>query len=591
MNLYVHLASFILGIALLPSVSHASTTVAVRNQVDFDSLSARLISLLQSGESDILVTLEPGVYVAKESHLSLSGIKCPDTSLRFYSSGVVIVPEGKEYRNGDLYMGDFSINNSWMNGFEDVKTWTDIRYADGLVEVLDEESKKCRLKSRETVSQRIDCQYSYILIPHWYRSSVYKIDKYENGYVYFIADDLVKSSSGKYNINDDYNRERSGIRYKLSNVETGENYLRVVNGIVRLPKGVDSAREGVVNRVLVINNCLFKLLEISGFEFCGNSFSESKAYITVRNTKCETVLIHNCSFTGMRGSVISVVASSNVRVENNSFKDCYSSGIKSNNASQGTVIKNNRFESMGKWMNNTWSIFCQGEDYQVSGNTLIDFGYGGVGTGVWYKGTKNNPCSGVIERNDLCYSDDYLANIDNFATMDSGAIYVQTKNDNVVIKNNYIHGYSGISSNRGIFCDDGAYNVQVYGNVVLGIENSSSIESRRVASVEKSITPESGIERSNINVVIRDNVVDRRIRFVGNEKRDNGCVKGRNYYLVYPGKIRPLPIYQNFSEKQKDVYIDVNAVTTDGRIKVSSSSRHALSHSSAWPILRSILTP
>lgn len=55
--------------------------------------------------------------------------------------------------------------------------------------------------------------------------------------------------------------------------------------------------------------------------------------------------------------------------------------------------------------------------------------------------------------------------------MDGGAIYLATKNAGSIVRNNYIHGFSGMKSNLGIFRDDGASNFELYGNYILCARN------------------------------------------------------------------------------------------------------------------------
>lgn len=98
--------------------------------------------------------------------------------------------------------------------------------------------------------------------------------------------------------------------------------------------------------------------------------------------------------------------------------------------------------------------------------------------------------------------------------MDSGAIYAYTQNDDTQIRNNFIHDYTGMKDNRGIFMDDGAINVTVRDNVIMRIANSWSIDSRRVADIENE--PGSQVQKANIGNTITNNKTDGRIRF---EKR------------------------------------------------------------------------
>ena len=77
------------------------------------------------------------------------------------------------------------------------------------MEITDFENKQCRLKCKESHFLNGDCNRAYILIPHWFKSSIYKIKKIEKGYIYFTAPDLAISYNKGYNVNDDYNYGKS----------------------------------------------------------------------------------------------------------------------------------------------------------------------------------------------------------------------------------------------------------------------------------------------------------------------------------------------------------------------------------------------
>ena len=76
----------------------------------------------------------------------------------------------------------------------------------------------------------------------------------------------------------------------------------------------------------------------------------------------------------------------------------------------------------------------------------------------------------------------FIADYQQYTLMDGGAIYISTRLDDVVIRYNYIHNVKGMKDNRGIFCDDGAKNLKIYGNVFYGIHNSYCVDSRLVES-------------------------------------------------------------------------------------------------------------
>ena len=512
----------ILAFFAIPACTDAKT-IRVRSQEDFDNLSRRVATVASTSPSSRLrIVFKSGTYVADDGQVLFSAIDRPDLKIRILGRSSVIIPRGREYRNGDRYDGVFDVNRSWMSSGVDVPIWSEVKYADGKVEVLDAENKQCRLKSTAPVPDIADTSDAYISIPHWYRSSIYKIDKIQDSYIYFTAPDLALSYNNGYNVNDDLNYGKKPIRYKLCNVGGEQGCFRIEDGMVRLPSGVSSVWEGDAYRFLEVRNCKLKSFELTGFEFRGSKYRDyaAPAVYFVR-TDFGSALISNCTFSGLRSQAVAVSASSNVTVKNCVFQDCYLGGVTSENRSLNTHVAENTFRSMGKRMENTFCVICRGENYRVSDNTMTDFGYGGIGVGVWYKHDKPAPCNGVVERNTLTFTPQYSASIDQHGIMDSGAIYVWTQNDGAVIRDNVIDGYSGMKDNRGIFCDDGAYNVTISGNTITGIANSYSIDSRRVQSVESA--QGSKVRRANVNNRVSGNVVDAPIRFEPREGSDNGC--------------------------------------------------------------------
>lgn len=572
---------FVCCLFVVTIVSACRTTIVVNNQTEFDGLQEKLTSSIKAGKKDVYVKLLPGTYVAKEKHIMLKNITAMDIKIQIKGKGAILIPSGSEYHDGDMYQGTFSVDNSWMSGTIDVETWSYIQYADGQVEILDATEKACRIKSKNLFPTNMDYSNAYIMIPHWFRSSVYKIDKIDQQYIYFVADDLKESSYGGYNVNDDFNYGKKNIRYKLCNVETRDDYLRVIDGRVHLPKNINTVWEGTTHQFLTIQDSKLASVEIAGIQIHGNAFAESNPAIYIKNSECKEIRIHHCGFYGMRGNVISVTASPNVIIDNNKFEGCYYYGIKSNNESTNTIVEKNHFASMGKRMSNTPCVRCQGTNFVVSDNTFVNFGYCGISTGIWYKSDKKQPCFGLIEKNNLCFDHDYLSHIDNYGIMDGGAIYIATKNDGSKVRYNYIHGFSGMKSNRGVFCDDGAYNIEIYGNVITSIVNSRCIDSRRMAKVESSKTPESDVDRANVNIVIRDNIVDGGIRFEGNEEPNNGCVMGTNYFLRMENAELPKNIIDNVSVEGENTTLNYTGEKR-GRVGLASESIRQLKKTSVW---------
>jgi hypothetical protein len=139
--------------------------------------------------------------------------------------------------------------------------------------------------------------------------------------------------------------------------------------------------------------------------------------------------------------------------------------------------------------------------------------------------------------------EDYIAHKEWYTLQDTGALYLWPKNDSVTVRNNYIHDIDGMLLNRGIFCDDGASHFRLYGNVVINIANSYSIDSRNC---------EKKFPGANEDNRMEGNIVDGPIKFEGSSKADNGCVVSGNVMLYKEGEEPPENIYSRLTTEKPD---------------------------------------
>lgn len=564
-----------------------ANTIFINNQNDFDNLKSHILKNISAGEKDIYVNFKRGTYTFKDNHIVISRVQACDTKIHIIGNGATLIPQGHTYHSGNVYEGIFTYDNSWMCGSKDVSIWTRIRYADNLVEIVNEKTKLCRLRSNIFINCSYESDLAYIQVTHWFQSSIYKIERIEGSYVYFTASDLSCSTlnSAGYNINDDFYFFKTNPRFRLCNVETYENVLKIKKGKVVLPNGCREVYEGKGSRFFTIQLSSLGEVDIIGLNFYGNKYQASTSYIYLLAVESKTINIRNCSFIGLHGNPISIVNTDNVSVEENSFMNCYYGGILSDNMSAHSKVKNNTFENMGLRLLNTFAVLCRGTDYYISGNTLHNYGSGGISVGDWSNYPHDKPSCGVVENNSLTFSQDYIKEIEKNGLMDSGAIYIWTKNDGAIIKNNVINGYSGAGGNKGIFCDNGSYGVSIIGNLIIGVANSYCITSRRVAIVEETRSPGTGIIASNINNEIRDNIVDGAINFVGHERPNNGCVIGDNYILLNIGQKMPVHSISNVKEDGNIIALEYKGTNNDC-IRISKQSYKTIKKSREWKMLK-----
>lgn len=447
--------------------------------------------------------------------------------------------------------------------------WADSFYdAKDVIEVVDEKTKTCRLTYNGDLKKLFGSDYKnfnlknrpvYINVTQWYKSNVYQVTDidFDNNTIDFICTDLTYNDSKKqWSINYDYIYSKAAQypKFRLSNFN-GQNTVNLTKGAngveIQYPKNVQAVHECTYTNFLYIKNCdCFKYVEIQNITFNGNALTsdavntnKNSALIFVEDsaigewkplllsaTLNGLLYIHKCKFENIYSNVITTYDVKGwTIIESNKFSKCWRYGIYalSRNVIHKTseaFIKDNSFDDCGLAYTNTFCVRCDCADYSIVSNTFHNYGYAGIASGTWYKTENEYLPNGSISYNKLQNDKNYIIPL-----MDSGAIYLHTKHDKVEVEQNTIKNYEGRKDNRGIFCDDGAYNFTLHDNTISNTPNSFSIDARRVASSD-SYCGELGANRSN---TIRENTFDNNIRFEGNVEYINndtlGCVLGTNY--------------------------------------------------------------
>lgn len=509
--------------------------IRVNNQRQFDDLSYRILDALQTGNRNIVVKFKRGTYFFEEEHLNFINLSYPDADISFEGKGVVVVPRGKLFKDGDTISSKVDGESCFVDlrNNQVVSPWGEMMYADSQVEIIDASNKICRVKCNALKGFSISHDnMAYLDLTRWCRCYQYKITKIEDGEIYFYAHDLALDDilgTKDYNVNYDYSLIRKNPRIRLCNV-TNKEKINVFDGKIRLSKGLKSVYLGDVTNFINIKNSQIHQLFFKGLSFIGNKSSE-KALIEINSLKTANIEFTDCRFVGQRGVIMRTNHTDNVSFYNNYVRDNYQWGIISGYWSANAYIANNTFINNGTGLSYARCVSCFGTDYYVGHNTFKNFGYCAVSVGLPYGSKMSFPSRGIVEYNHIFYGKKYFEEAWKHTIIDGGAIYVWTQNERAIIRYNYIHDYIGMDQNRGIFCDDGSHHVAVYGNIIINTPTYHSIGARRVAGTEKANNKISFSERNNIDNFIAYNLYDGTLRFVGHEQLPNGCIKGKNVIL------------------------------------------------------------
>lgn len=499
-----------------------SITINIKDQKEFDGIADSIRSHISKGVKSlcIYVNSEKTLFF-KERHIYLTGIKAEETSITIKGNMTNISAVGQDFTNKTSgiipYNEDITPNSCFITQEESrmIPINTGIKQTDELVQVVDPNKKLCRIKSNyysSSPNMRIQVTASFL-------SYICPILYIKKGYIYFIDENLEyrEQSGGYYSINHDYAFGKSYPRYRLFNIPSN-NTIFCKNNYLYLPKDTKHVHECSAKQFIRIVNCAFKELIITGLNFTGSKGPAPLLFI--HSTQTKSLEISNCHFKYIKGDILTLFSSTNINFHDNISSDCWRDAIIVYNDCKNINIFNNTFSDMGGMMQQQHVIFCQGENYHIYNNIFKDFSYCAIRVGVHYKTKMSSPCYGVIENNEIFYTKDYFNNARKHTLMDSGAIYVATQNTHTVIKDNYIHDYTGMAENRGIFCDDGAMNVKILRNIVENIPNSYTIDAWRAVTVDKYVP------NCNSNNSFSCNLLFGAYRFQG---RDGGkCYNTRN---------------------------------------------------------------
>lgn len=534
-------------------VCHAKTILEIKSQNDFDGLSTALKNYLSKGEKNIVVEFAKEKYYYKTLHVFFTDKQFPDVSIKFKGNGATIIAAGK-----DLIADSSAIQYMNGAGFIDAKgrdyeNYSRMFQSDSLVEILDVNSKLCRIHCPDLESVRnVDCTNAYIRLTSWFTSYLYRVSRIADSYVYFTADNLAPGYTqyGNYNVNYDYTVGKILPRFRLINIPLGGCE------IVSTPKGIaNKSTEQIIHQCeagyfLFFENSEFKCLSIEGFNIIGSR--ADSPIIRFRNFKAKRVLITESVMSAARGRVVYAEKTDNILINKCEFYDNYLDVICISNTCTNATIKDNLFYNNGKGVKNSFCIICRGGNYLITRNVIRNFNYGAIGVGVWHKSVEgSSPSFGVVECNHIYYTSDYVNDKASWTLVDGGAIYLWTKNDGAVIRHNFIHDYEGMGSNRGIYCDDGTNNCSVYGNIVLNIDNFRAIDLRRSKTIENATVG----QRSNENNHIFGNVFNNEFLFEGRDD-DSTSVKGGNTILVNSEASMPKMTVKNVIEESQDKILE-----------------------------------
>ena len=481
----------------MPLLLLLSVVLSVTAQQDFDRLNERIDSALVAGEKEVDVRIAPGTYYFRDGHLSLSGILAPDAVLRLSGDGAVLVGADDDgtYRFEKGYV-DLSAKRS-------VDVRQPVRRAKGWPVKCLFRRGVYKIRCDEPDLTRQQAENVKVILSQWYVGAVYPVVEIRRGFLYF-------------------RRDPSYLSGMWSELRFGRCLPRYI--LCTPPKRQD-LHACTVSGFLSMDSCRFSSVLVQGLSFLGNG--EGRSLLSIRDVQADSIVIRSCRFEGIRSQVASVEKTRHFYLKDNGFYHCYLGAVSSAPDTDDVVISGNQFVDNGLRMTNIPIVDCKGRSFRVSGNYFEDYAHSAIGIGVHFMDPVGLVTSGVVEENEICMSDRFRNQVPR-ELIDGGAVYIWTQNQEVSIRNNFIHDLDGPHGNKGIFADDGTVGVEIAGNLLLSVHGGRCIDLRKAHRVERKRN--SCIRRVNVRNRMEGNILDGRCR-IYIRKGDPDSFVGRNQEL------------------------------------------------------------
>lgn len=526
-------------------------SISIHSQKDLEGLTPQIIKAIKQGQTAIEVLIDAGVFKYDKVPLSLSDIDAGSVTISIKGNNTVLVAGGKDYENGGLITAP-SRNRIYLDdNLNLIDLFGEVVQAESPVEIIDQKEKLCRV----AVSQPF--KYSpgmRMQLSEWYKSPIYKVTEVKDGFVYFIANDLKYDKSKKcYNVQYDNTIASMNPRFRFIEVDKVRSYEGFIH-------------ECSVTQFAKLKHVKLKSLFISGISFIGGAKGD-EAFFSFQDVETEKISLSDCLFENMLSRIVNLKHTGHFVFKDNTVKNCYAGVFYSDQDCPEIIVKGNYFYRAEKGWTNSSCVVCYGVDFLIAGNVFEDVSYSSIRTGYHLSLGDEIVSKGVIENNDIFFGDEYYTHPEKYSLVDGGAIYIGTLTRLVIVRYNYIHNYRGTKSNRAIYCDDGAMNVKIYGNVISGITNAHSMFSWRSPRVNK-LYPE-----SNDGIDVYYNVIWGNYKF--EERPNSSCIHGKNLILYAEGEKAPENVLKNFAYKEKDLVFS-GVTLENGKMKIPEAAKQEL---------------
>lgn len=530
------------------------TIITINNQTDFDNLKNSIIDKLGEGYKTITIIFSDGDFYYENNHLDfeLSDYgDISDVSIIVTSNGkTTLIPKGKwysiedatEYENNRYVLpfdGDFDYNNMFIDASgNEMSMWDNIIYLNG-EDIIKVSDKHYKIKAPGIYENYVP-DSAYILMPRTYRNSWAKIEKIEDGYIYYYSEDNITAN-----------------RVLVVNVKT-ESGVNVNNGKIYIPFNIPKLYDCSASCFLRTSQKELKNIVISNLKFVGTKRSYGVGIISVYSGLSNSILLRNNKFINHRGEILRCISANLFNgcfCFNNTLENCYEYGLYS---ASTAVMQYNYLNRVGLLFGSALGcpqgISVTGINSYVTDNTIIDCGGIGIALSCRLEGQNYS----IAERNTIKYTDDFYKNPYRLLSSDMGAFY--SMGNKIIVRDNIIHTPPAYKdkvnytyNNYAIFGDNSPYELILYRNVIINLVKNDTYDIHVRNALNLNPT-----ETASTKNFMGFNIITYRYHWVGREELENRCIKALNFNL-YSLDINHI----NYSTEESDYKIYANNVNQD----------------------------
>ena len=196
------------------------------------------------------------------------------------------------------------------------------------------------------------------------------------------------------------------------------------------------------------------------------------------------IYVHHCQLTNPIFGGIYNMAGGTLFADNNLFNNVHASVLRNEYIPHITPPRlpymeatNNKFYDIAHFGTNIHAVVSNGKAY-IAYNDFTDVNYSAIAIGKHNCKNGEPNSENLVEHNYMHHTPAWIAARQQLGFQDSGDIYIRPNNDRATIRYNIILDCGGLGKNNGIYGDDGAYNMDIYGNIILDTENYYDIDCR-----------------------------------------------------------------------------------------------------------------